>query len=76
MVECDACLEWYHNDCLGKSKAELDALDHFYCDMCGTSGADVLFACSVDIFRGWGCPPLPSKVALLHLRCVCLCVCI
>ncbi|KAF8067400.1 hypothetical protein HT031_002448 [Scenedesmus sp. PABB004] len=40
MVQCDACTEWYHPECLGKSRAELKDQANWSCPACAKKGSD------------------------------------
>ena len=34
MVECESCEEWYHPECLQKTRKEVDRMEHFICPDC------------------------------------------
>lgn len=34
MVQCEKCKDWYHDECIGLTEAEISNIEQYYCSLC------------------------------------------
>lgn len=42
MVECEACGEWYHDECIGLTEEETYNIETYYCAPCCSSNSELV----------------------------------
>ena len=54
MINCSKCDEWFHDECLGLSEADVNNIDMFYCPKCIENDRTLQISFHVN-------QPLPQK---------------